>query len=90
MENMGDNLKQLREDMQNWGNPTWQENEEREYQAIQDELMPEAPLSVPTVTEPTPAVNTSLPVFISPTPVSQPVLTPTTSTPVFEFPENEL
>ena len=60
MENLGENFKKLREDMEGWGNPDLQtENEEeRVYNETAAELLQEVSLSFPASTgQNTPAVN---------------------------------
>ena len=82
MENLGDNVKQLREEVNAWGEPGDQE--------ILDEIMKEVPLASsvseqPQVSNQTPTVNLQIP------PTNEPILsTPATgSTPVRSNPELE-
>ena len=54
IENMGENFKKLREDMELWQSPEYQDAE-REYAQMNQDLMEEVNLSVPAFTEPIPA-----------------------------------
>ena len=51
IENLGENLKQFREEMEGWKSTELQ-NAEREHEAVNEELLTEVSLSVPAVTEP--------------------------------------
>ena len=51
VENMGENLKKFREEMEGWKSAELQ-NAEREYEAVNEELLTEVSLSIPAVTEP--------------------------------------
>ena len=51
VENMGENLKKFREEVEGWKSAELQ-NAEREYEAVNEELLTEVSLSVPAVTEP--------------------------------------
>ena len=48
---MGENFKKLREDMELWQSPEYQDAE-REYERMHQELMEEVTLSVPAISEP--------------------------------------
>ena len=68
IENMGENFKQLRTDMEYWKTPAYQEAE-REYGQMNQELLQEVSFSVPAVTEPENAAvspNTSVPLVFAP------------------------
>ena len=51
VENLGENLKQFREEMEGWKSAELQ-NAEREHEAVNEELLAEVSLSVPAITEP--------------------------------------
>ena len=55
IENMGENVKKLQEDMVNWHSDY--QNAEREYEQMNADLLQEVPLSVPAVTRPENAAN---------------------------------
>ena len=79
IENMGENFKQLRTDMEYWKTPAYQEAE-REYEQVNQELLEEVSLSIPAVTEPenaavspnTPVPPVSAPQFSVPQSVNVP------------------
>ena len=82
MENLGENVKQLREEVNNWGEPEGQE--------ILDDLMKEVPLissapEQPQVSNQTPTVNLQIP------PMNDPILSSPASgsTPVRSDPDLE-
>ena len=60
VENMGENLKKFREEMEGWKSAELQ-NAEREHEAINVELLTEVSLSVPAVTEPIQILITPVP-----------------------------
>ena len=65
---MGENFKKLREDMELWQSPEYQDAE-REYEQMNQELMEEVTLSVPAITKPIPtsvAPHVSVPQFSAP------------------------
>ena len=51
VENLGENLKQFREEMEGWKSTELQ-NAEREHEVVNEELLAEVSLSIPAVTEP--------------------------------------
>ena len=51
VENMGENFKKFREEMEGWKSSELQ-HAEREHEAVNEELLTEVSLSVPAVTEP--------------------------------------
>ena len=51
IENMGDNLKQFREEMEGW-KTTKLQNAEREFEEAEQEMLTEVSLSVPEISEP--------------------------------------
>ena len=74
IENMGENLKKLREDMELWQTPEYQDAE-REYVQMNSELMEEVTPFIMAVTEPIPASispHVSVPQFSAPLRVNVP------------------
>ena len=80
IENLGENVKQLREEMRGWEEPELQEATEKVEQELMD-LMEEVPVSAPAAPEQShPVVQpVSEPISIFTPPASAPVLNPPTS-----------
>ena len=66
MENMGDSIKQLREEMVNLGEPSWREDMERKYNETATELMQEVSLYIPAISEPSQTFSSPLPMLSFP------------------------
>ena len=91
IENLGENVKQLREEMRRWEEPEVQEEVEKGNQNLID-LMEEVPLTAPVTSEQSyPMIQPSQSVapILTP-PVSVLVLTPPSSKPIFVFSDEEL
>ena len=91
IENLGENVKQLREEMRGWEEPEMQEATEKEEQELID-LMEEVHVSAPIASEQShpivQPVSENLPI-LTPT-ASAPVLTPPASQPIFVFNDEQL
>ena len=91
IENLGENVKQLREEMRGWEEPELQEATEKVEQELMD-LMEEVPVSAPAAPEQShPVVQpVSEPISIFTPPASAPVLNPPTSQSNFVYTNEDL
>ena len=88
MENLGENVKQLREEVKGWEELEGQEELERAEQELRDQIK-EVPI-IPSAPEQFQSLDQSLAVTTQIPSVTTPILSPPSSGPVFAFNDTEL